>query len=116
MTSDALLERSERVFAALADSTRIRLLSELARHGGATATVLSRELPVSRQAVVKHLSVLKSAGLVVRQRSGREARYIVQPEPLDATAQWMAQLAAEWDRRLARIKLAAEEDEGGCKG
>lgn len=79
-------------------------------HGEATATMLAAELPVSRQAIVKHLNVLERAGLVVGSRAGREVRYTLRSQPLDATARWMAGLAAEWDARLAEIKRIAEAD------
>jgi DNA-binding transcriptional ArsR family regulator len=101
-------ERVEDVLVALADATRRRVLDHLAAHGEATATMLAAELPVSRQAVVKHLAVLDQAGLVSSRRIGREVRYALHPQPLDATARWMAGLAAEWDARLAAIKRIAE--------
>nr|WP_240506936.1 metalloregulator ArsR/SmtB family transcription factor [Thermoactinospora rubra] len=99
------------MLAALADPTRRRLLDLLATYGEASATRLAEGLPVSRQAVVKHLAVLEAAGLVAGGRAGREVRYAVRPAALDATARWMAALAAEWDRRLARIKRMAEAAE-----
>lgn len=104
-------ESVDSVLGALADPTRRRLLDLLAAHGEATATALAGELPVSRQAVVKHLAVLDTAGLVSASRVGREVRYAVRPAALDATARWMASLASEWDRRLARIKRIAEAAE-----
>jgi DNA-binding transcriptional ArsR family regulator len=87
------------------------LLDGLAAQGEATATRLAERLPVSRQAVVKHLAVLDAAGLVSGSRVGREVRYSVRPVALDATARWMGALAADWDRRLARIKHIAEAAE-----
>lgn len=96
------------VFSALADPTRRRILDALAAHGEATATVLAAELPVSRQAVVKHLGVLDRAGLVAGHREGREARYRVIPERLGVTARWMDRVAAAWDSRLSAIKRLAE--------
>ncbi|WP_393072155.1 ArsR/SmtB family transcription factor [Streptomyces sp. LN704] len=99
------------VLVALADPTRRQLLELLAARGEATATTLAEGLPVSRQAVVKHLSVLDAAGLVTGGRVGREVRYAVRPAALSATARWMATLAADWDRRLANIKRIAEEAE-----
>ncbi|MYW69809.1 metalloregulator ArsR/SmtB family transcription factor [Streptomyces sp. SID8379] len=96
------------VLAALADPTRRQLLELLAAQDEATATTLAARLPVSRQAVVKHLAVLDAAGLVSNSRVGREVRYTVRPAALDATARWMASLAADWDRRLAKIKRVAE--------
>ena len=101
------------VFAALADPTRWRLLSLLAARGEGTATTLAAEVPVSRPAVVKHLAVLDRAGLVVGRRRGKEVRYTVRPERLDATARWLAEIASEWDARLAAIKRIAENVEGG---
>lgn len=102
--ADAVAE----VFSALADPTRRRILDALAAHGEATATVLAAELPVSRQAIVKHLGVLDRAGLVAGHREGREARYRVIPERLGVTARWMDRVAAAWDTRLSAIKRLAE--------
>ncbi|MEV4992869.1 ArsR/SmtB family transcription factor [Streptomyces niveus] len=99
------------VFVALADPTRRKLLDLLAAQGEVTATALADDLPVSRQAVVKHLTVLDAAGLVSGRRAGREVRYAVRPAALDATARWMATLAADWDRRLANVKRIAEAAE-----
>ncbi|MFD5630537.1 ArsR/SmtB family transcription factor [Streptomyces sp. NPDC127072] len=101
-------EAVDSVLGALADPTRRRLLDLLAARGEATATTLAEQLPVSRQAVVKHLAVLDTAGLVTGGRVGREVRYAVRPAALNATARWMAGLAADWDRRLATIKRVAE--------
>lgn len=99
------------VITALADPTRRQLLDLLAAQGEATATRLAERLPVSRQAVVKHLAVLDAAGLVSGSRAGREVRYAVRPAALDATARWMAALASDWDRRLGNIKRVAEAAE-----
>lgn len=99
------------VLAALADPTRRELLDLLAAQGQATATTLADGLPVSRQAVVKHLAVLDAAGLVDSMKVGREVRYTVRAEALDTTARWMAALAADWDRRLNKIKRVAEAAE-----
>lgn len=104
-------ETVDSVLVALADPTRRHLLDLLAAQGEATATTLAEHLPVSRQAVVKHLTVLDAAGLVSGVRVGREVRYVVRPAALDVTARWMAGLAANWDRRLANIKRVAEAAE-----
>ncbi|WP_020574668.1 ArsR/SmtB family transcription factor [Actinopolymorpha alba] len=98
----------DEVIVALADPTRRRILDVIAAHGEATATTLAAELPVSRQAVVKHLAVLDRSGLVQGRRQGREVLYAVRPDRLDATARWMAGLAAKWEARLAGIKRLAE--------
>ena len=100
---------NEDVFVALADPTRRAVLDLLATRGEGTATSLAAELPVSRVAVIKHLAVLDRAGLVESHRAGREVRFAVRPERLQATASWLNKLAAEWDTRLARIKAMAEE-------
>jgi len=97
------------VFAALADPTRWRVLTLLAERGDGTATTLAGELPVSRPAVIKHLAVLDRAGLVESRRRGREVRFTVRPDGLDAAARDLADLAAAWDARLAAIKRMAEE-------
>ncbi|MFE9866816.1 ArsR/SmtB family transcription factor [Streptomyces sp. NPDC005506] len=99
------------VLGALADPMRRQLLDLLAAQGEVSATTLAERVPVSRQAVVKHLAVLDAAGLVSGRRVGREVRYAVRPAALDATARWMAALAADWDRRLAHIKRVAEAAE-----
>ncbi|MDX6201376.1 MAG: hypothetical protein QOJ83_876 [Frankiales bacterium] len=105
------VEAVDSVLVALADPTRRQLLDLLAAQGEVTATTLAEGLPVSRQAVVKHLTVLADAGLVAGSRVGREVRYSVRPAALDATARWMAALATDWDRRLATIKRIAEAAE-----
>jgi DNA-binding transcriptional ArsR family regulator len=101
-------EAAEEVLAAFADPMRRRILEVLAACGPATATTVAARLPVTRQAVVKHLAVLGQAGLVEGHRSGREVRYLVRPQPLEVTATWLAGLASEWDRRLQAIKRIAE--------
>lgn len=99
--------------AAIADPARWLLLNLVATHGEETATSLAAQLPVSRPAVSKHLSVLSRAGLVRARRTGREVRYRVQPDRLEQAAHWLSGLAAEWDTRLVAIKTIAEslEDE-----
>jgi ArsR family transcriptional regulator, cadmium/lead-responsive transcriptional repressor len=99
---------AEELLAAVADPTRRRLLDVLLDRGEATATTLARELPVTRQAVAKQLAVLDRAGLVEGRRRGREVRYAVRPDQLDAATRSLARVAAEWDERLAAIKRIAE--------
>jgi DNA-binding transcriptional ArsR family regulator len=98
----------DELWAAVAEPTRRRLLDALLAHGEATATTLAGELPVTRQAVAKQLAVLERAGLVDSRRVGREVRYAVRPERLDAATEWLARVAAQWDDRLAAIKRLAE--------
>jgi DNA-binding transcriptional ArsR family regulator len=92
------------VFGALADPTRRRLYERLVASGPDTATNLVEDLPVTRQAVVKHLQVLADAGLVSSERRGREVRYAASPEPLTPALGWMVATGARWDRRLDRLR------------
>ncbi|MFC9440838.1 ArsR/SmtB family transcription factor [Nocardia sp. NPDC057030] len=101
------------ILIALADPTRRLLLDTLVEEGLASATTLAGRLPVSRQAVAKHLTVLEDAGLVTGRRAGREVLYRISPEPLNESADWLAELAARWERRLTAIKRAAEEGRPG---
>jgi DNA-binding transcriptional ArsR family regulator len=100
----------DEVLVALADPTRRRVLDALATRAEATATALATELPISRQAVVKHLGVLGRAGLVAGRRRGREVLYSVRPDGLTTTARWMAATAARWEARLSQIQRIAEAD------
>ncbi|MFF4361373.1 ArsR/SmtB family transcription factor [Streptomyces sp. NPDC001604] len=101
----------EDVLLALADPMRRQILSALVREGGATSTSLAATLPVTRQAVAKHLAVLDRAGLVRGHRTGREVRYEPHLQPLERTTRWLNALAAQWDRRLDAIKDLAEREE-----
>lgn len=107
MIATAVAE-DDALWAAVGDPTRRRVLDALLEHGEATTTTLADGLPVTRQAVAKHLVVLDRVGLVVGRRRGREVRYVVRPERLDDAAEAMARAAAQWDRRLDRIKRLAE--------
>jgi DNA-binding transcriptional ArsR family regulator len=102
------LAEDDALWAAVADPTRRRVLDALLEQGEASTTTLAEGLPVTRQAVAKHLVVLNRVGLVAGRRRGREVRYAVRPERLDAASEAMARVAAQWDRRLARIKRLAE--------
>jgi DNA-binding transcriptional ArsR family regulator len=97
-------DRAGAVFGALADPTRRTLLSTIADQRSATATELASDLPISRQAVLKHLTALTDAGLLDRERAGREVRYRVTPEPLSDAVSWMADVGAEWDDRLGALR------------
>jgi DNA-binding transcriptional ArsR family regulator len=99
---------ASRVFAALGDQQRQTLLTLLAREGDASATALARPLAISRQAVDKHLHVLRDAGLVTSVRAGREVRYRLRTEELTRGAGWLTALAEEWDRQLLAVKQLAE--------
>jgi ArsR family transcriptional regulator, cadmium/lead-responsive transcriptional repressor len=104
----AAVAEDDALWAAVADPTRRRVLDALLEQREATPTALAAGLPVTRQAVAKHLAVLDRVGLVAGQRHGREVRYAVRAARLDDAAEAMARVAAQWDRRLARIKRLAE--------
>jgi DNA-binding transcriptional ArsR family regulator len=95
------------VFAALADPTRREVVRSLAEQPGLTASHLAGELPMTRQAVAKHLSALSGAGLVTARREGRETRYTLTPAPLAEAIDWMTSVGAQWDERLARLAKRA---------
>jgi DNA-binding transcriptional ArsR family regulator len=97
-------ERAGAVFVALADPTRRAVVRSLAERPTVTASALAAQLPITRQAVSKHLATLADAGLVEGHREGRETRYRLTPEPLDDAVRWMAEVGAAWDDRLARLR------------
>jgi len=98
------MSSADAVFGALSDSTRRNLLALLGERGEASATDLSRAVPVSRQAVQKHLGTLSEAGLVSARRSGREVLYRPTPAPMSEAMAWMAEVGAQWDDRLAALE------------
>ncbi len=96
------------VFAALADDTRWGILTRLGE-APASASALARELPVSRQAIVKHLEVLRAVGLVEAHTQGRELVHRALGGRLNDLARDLERIAETWDRRLAGIKRLAED-------
>jgi DNA-binding transcriptional ArsR family regulator len=106
--------RAEAVFDALADGTRRAVLREVAERGPVTATELATGLPVSRQAIAKHLAVLRGAGLVDQERAGRETRFSADTGPMTDASRWLAATGAAWVERLGR--LAARLDERARAG
>jgi DNA-binding transcriptional ArsR family regulator len=98
----------DELWSAIGDPTRRRMLDLLLANGGGTATSLSDQLPVTRQAVAKHLGVLDRAGLVHSTPSGRERRYTVDEDQLARAINQLTEVTDVWDRRLQRIKRIAE--------
>ncbi|HEV7941767.1 MAG TPA: metalloregulator ArsR/SmtB family transcription factor [Solirubrobacteraceae bacterium] len=92
------------VFAALADPTRRHVVELLSQQPTVTASGLAQELPISRQAIAKHLRALTQAGLLTCAQEGRETHYRLSPQPLGSAMQWMASAGARWDGRLARLQ------------
>jgi DNA-binding transcriptional ArsR family regulator len=102
-------DRLGAVLGALADPTRRGMVETLLRDGVTSVPALSGELPISRQAVAKHLAALGEAGLVERvPGTGREVRYRLRPGALDETAAWIGATASAWDARLDRLRRAVE--------
>jgi DNA-binding transcriptional ArsR family regulator len=100
---------SQAVFAALSDPTRRAVLLAVAAGEASTATELAAQLPISRQAVAKHLAQLREANLVDAHRSGRETRFEATPAPLADAIGWMTDVGAQWDDRLAALRQAVGE-------
>jgi DNA-binding transcriptional ArsR family regulator len=98
------VDPADAVFAALSDGTRRSLFALLGTAGEASATDLARQLPVSRQAVQKHLGTLADAGLVAARRSGREVLFRPTPAPMSEAMAWMAEVGGQWDERLAALE------------
>jgi DNA-binding transcriptional ArsR family regulator len=96
------------LWSAIADPSRRQVIDLLVRNGAVSASWLAGRVPFSRQAVSKHLVVLEAAGLVSRRKQGREVLYQVEAGRLVQATRAMAELAAQWDRRLDTIKRLAE--------
>jgi DNA-binding transcriptional ArsR family regulator len=101
-------EDADRLWAALGDPMRLRLLDLLLERGEMTASALARELPITRQGIAKHLLVLERADLVRARRAGRETRFSLRDERLSQARGEMLRVASRWDERLAAIKRIAE--------
>lgn len=96
---------AEEVFAALADPSRRGILAALASRGPATATDLAADLPITRQAIAKHLGLLTEAGLVVAELGERRrVRYRLQSAPVQIAQQFLAALARDWDSSLDALR------------
>jgi len=102
------VEVDDDLWSAIGDPTRRRMLDLLLAHGEGTATSLSEHLPVTRQAVAKHLGVLDRAGLVHVTPAGRERRYRVDDGQFARAVAQLAAVGTAWDARLRRIKRIAE--------
>jgi DNA-binding transcriptional ArsR family regulator len=96
---------AEEVFTALADPSRRGILAALAAGGPATATDLAGRLPITRQAIAKHLALLAEAGLVAAEPGERRrVRYRLHSAPMQVAQQFLAALARDWDRQLDALQ------------
>ena len=111
MLSKQTYEHEQSLFAALADPMRRSLLVNLAEHSPRTATQLAHDYTITRQGILKHLSILEDAGLVAVHQAGREKRYTLTPEPLEELEQWIEDIGAKWDERLLRLKTLLEHEQ-----
>jgi DNA-binding transcriptional ArsR family regulator len=102
-------ERSARLFAALGDETRLRLVSRLCEEGPLSVTALTGGFPVTRQAITKHLRVLEEAGLARSLRHGRESVWQLSPEGLDDARRYLELISQRWDHALDRLRRFVEE-------
>lgn len=92
------------LFSALSDPTRRAVFERLTSKGPASASSLASEMPVTRQAIAKHLKLLDEAGLVEKTRLGREMRYSARVQPLQEVTSWLEDVGAAWDDRLRRLR------------
>jgi ArsR family transcriptional regulator, cadmium/lead-responsive transcriptional repressor len=102
-------DEDDDLWEAMADPTRRKLLDLLVARGQATATTLTADMPVSRQAISKHLVLLQRVGLIDGHREGREVRYQVREQRLAEATGALSEVANRWDRRLRTIKQLAEQ-------
>ena len=102
------IQADDQLWSAIAEPSRRRVLDLLVSNDEVSASWLAEHVPFSRQAVSKHLVVLEEAGLVSRRKQGKEVLYQVQADRLDEATRAMADLAAQWDRRLSAVKRLAE--------
>jgi DNA-binding transcriptional ArsR family regulator len=107
--SEAPLQRSAPIFAALGDATRLRLVSRLCGGGPLSITQLTEGSDVTRQAVTKHLRVLATAGLVRDSRHGRERRWELRTRQLEEARRVLDLISARWDQALERLRVMVEE-------
>ena len=95
------------VFAALGDPVRLALLARIS--DGGSITHLAADLPITRQAVTRHLRVLEQAELIESRRSGRELRFVARPDRLTEAKGWLDDVARQWDGNLGRLKRLVEK-------
>lgn len=92
----------DQTFQALADTTRRAMLAQLSR-GPATVSKLARPLAMSLPAVMQHLAVLESSGLVRSEKSGRVRTCRIEAKALSQAEQWISQRRNEWEQNLDRL-------------
>jgi DNA-binding transcriptional ArsR family regulator len=106
--SSAALRSHAPVFAALGDETRLALVARLARGEACSISQLTAGSRLTRQAISKHLRVLENAGMVCHSRHGRESRFALDPQPLQAMRRYLEDVSTQWDGALSRLKSFVE--------
>ncbi len=104
------LHRNAPIFAALGDATRLTLLTRLGNETECSIARLAHGLPLTRQAITKHLRVLESAGLIRSIRRGRENLFQIEPKPLDNARQALERISQQWDVAIRRLKAFVEKE------
>ncbi len=107
--SATTVSSNDRLWAAIAEPSRRKLLDLLLNQRDATASTLAGSVPFSRQAVSKHMAVLQQAGLIRTHKIGKERRFSIDPTGISEAAQELSRAAASWNGRLQKIKQLAEE-------
>jgi DNA-binding transcriptional ArsR family regulator len=111
-TVNAQLKRSAPIFAALGDDVRLWLVARLSGGEPLSITRLSEGLPMTRQAVTKHLHVLEQAGLVTGEKSGREQMWTLEKKSLEEAQRSLAIITQQWEKALGRLKMFVEKSSG----
>jgi DNA-binding transcriptional ArsR family regulator len=106
---NSLLTASAPVFAALGDETRLRIVARLCHEGPSSISNLTRGTPVTRQAITKHLRVMKEAGLVRGTRQGRESCWELDTRGIEDVRRNLALISKQWDEALERLRRFVEE-------
>ena len=109
MSAPGAIAYAAPLFDALGDPNRLRIISRLCDGGPSSITQITEAMPVSRQAVTKHLLALESVGLVGSRRRGRERIWIVRTEPLGAAGDYLTQLSDRWDQVVERLRAFVEQ-------
>jgi DNA-binding transcriptional ArsR family regulator len=97
------------VFSALGDETRLSLVAKLSNGQPHSISHLTEGSKLTRQAITKHLRVLESVGIVHAVRTGRESRFVLNPEPIEEVKEYLDLVSEQWDRALARLKSFVED-------
>ncbi len=108
-TANAPLRHAAPLFAALGDEARLSLVTRLSRGESLSITRLTAGLPMTRQAVTKHLRVLEDAGLIAGSRHGREQLWELQPEAVHEAQHYLETISRQWSEALGRLKAFVEE-------